>query len=63
MIAMVGKEDNDSIFRVGALIQGIQNPPDLLIGPADGRKLCMNRQLPTVLLLHPVVNGDFRITQ
>ena len=59
---MVGKENHDGIFRMGALIEGIQYPTDLLISPTDGRKVGMHRQLPTVLLLHPVVDRDFGIT-
>ena len=45
-----------------ALIQGIQHPTDLLIGPPDGRKVGMHRQLPTVLLLHPLMDRNLGIT-
>ena len=59
---MVGKENYDGVFRMWALIQRIQYPTNLLIGPPDGGKVGMHCQLPTVLLLHPIVNRDFGIT-
>ena len=55
MKTVIGKQDNNGVFCVRALIESIQQTPDLCIGKTDGGKIRLNCRFPLILANKPIM--------
>ena len=60
---MIRKENDDRVPGMRPLVERVENPAQLLVGPAHAGEVGLHRLLPAIVLAHPLVGRDFRITQ
>ena len=60
---MIRKENDDRVPGMRALVERVEDAAQLLVGPTHAGEVGLHRLSPAIVLPHPLVGRDFRITQ